>query len=144
MSVADKLAQFKNEKANNNLAIGEQFLAENKQKPNIVTTDSGLQYEIVTLGEGPKPNASNTVTCHYEGSLLDGTVFDSSYKRGMPASFPLSMVIKGWTEGLQYMPKGSTFIFYIHPNLAYGTKQAGAHIQPNSTLVFKVELIDFK
>ncbi len=144
MSVADKLAQMKAEKAAANLAAGEQFLAENKNRPGVVSLPSGLQYEILTEGNGPKPLDHQEVTCHYHGTLIDGTVFDSSVQRGRTASFPLNMVIKGWTEGLQLMPTGSKWRFFIPPHLAYGDRQVSAQIGPNSTLIFDVELISFR
>ena len=120
---------------------GAAFLAENKKKAGIVTTASGLQYEIVKEGSGRQPKASDTVRCHYEGTLIDGTVFDSSYRRGMPAEFGLRQVIAGWTEGVQLMKEGSIFKFYIPYNLAYGEHGAGADIPPYAALIFKVELI---
>ncbi len=132
---------MKNEKAAANLKTGQDFLDANKSKPGIVALPSGLQYEVITEGKGPKPSASNKVTCHYHGTLIDGTVFDSSVKRGQPATFPLNMVIKGWTEGLQLMPTGSKWRFFIPPHLGYGDRQVSAQIGPNSTLVFEVELI---
>ena len=141
MGIADKLFQSKNEKAAANLKAGQDFLDANKQKPGIVTLPSGLQYEIISNGTGSKPNASNKVTCHYHGTLIDGTVFDSSVKRGQPATFPLNMVIKGWTEGLQLMPLGSKWRFFIPPQLGYGDRQMSAQIAPNSTLIFEVELL---
>jgi len=144
MGVADKLFQLKAEKAAANLKAGQDFLAINKQRPEVTETESGLQYEVLTLGEGDKPWATHTVTCHYHGTLIDGTVFDSSVKRGVPASFPLNMVIKGWTEGLQLMPAGSKFRFFIPPHLGYGDRQVSAEIGPNCTLIFDVELISFK
>lgn len=143
MGIADKLFQMKNEKAQQNLKAGQDFLAANKSKAGVTELPSGLQYEIITEGNGPKPSASNKVTCHYHGTLIDGTIFDSSVKRGQPATFPLNMVIKGWTEGLQLMPKGSKWRFFIPPNLGYGERQVSAQIGPNSTLIFEVELIDF-
>lgn len=121
---------------------GEAFLAENKKKAGVVTTPSGLQYEIVKEGTGRQPKASDTVRCHYEGTLIDGTVFDSSYRRGMPAEFGLRQVIAGWTEGVQLMKEGSIFKFYIPYNLAYGERGAGADIPPYAALIFTVELID--
>lgn len=142
MGIADKLFNMKNEKASTNLKAGQDFLEANKKKPGVVTLPSGLQYEVITEGKGIKPLARNKVTCHYHGTLIDGTVFDSSVKRGQPATFPLNMVIKGWTEGLQLMPVGSKWRFFIPPQLAYGDRQTGAHIGPNSTLVFEVELLD--
>jgi FKBP-type peptidyl-prolyl cis-trans isomerase FklB len=141
MGIADKLAQLKNEKAAANLKAGLDFLATNKLKPGVVELPSGLQYEVINNGEGIKPLASNKVTCHYHGTLIDGTVFDSSVQRGQPATFPLNMVIKGWTEGLQLMATGSKWRFFIPPQLAYGDRQVSAQIGPNSTLIFEVELI---
>ncbi len=143
MGVADQLAQLKAEKAAANLKEGQAFLATNKEKEGIVELPSGLQYEIITQGTGPKPLASNEVTCHYHGTLINGTIFDSSVQRGRPASFPLNMVIKGWTEGLQLMPTGSKWRFFIPPHLGYGERQVSAQIGPNSTLIFEVELISF-
>jgi FKBP-type peptidyl-prolyl cis-trans isomerase FklB len=132
---------MKNEKAESNLKAGQEFLAANKTKAGVTELPSGLQYEILTEGDGPKPTQYNTVTCHYHGTLIDGTVFDSSVKRGQPASFPLNMVIKGWTEGLQLMGTGSKWRFFIPPHLGYGDRQVGPTIGPNSTLIFDVELI---
>ncbi|MBA4196498.1 MAG: peptidylprolyl isomerase [Chitinophaga sp.] len=143
MGIADKLAQMKNEKAAANLKAGQDFLAANKTKPGITELPSGLQYEILVEGNGPKPTATSNVTCHYHGTMIDGTVFDSSVQRGKPASFPLNMVIKGWTEGLQLMPQGSKWRFFIPPHLGYGERQVSAVIGPNSTLIFDVELISF-
>ncbi|HJV18436.1 MAG TPA: FKBP-type peptidyl-prolyl cis-trans isomerase [Sediminibacterium sp.] len=143
MGVADQLAQLKAEKAAAHLKAGEDFLAVNKTKPGVTELPSGLQYEILTVGVGEKPSAHNEVTCHYHGTLIDGTVFDSSVQRGRPASFPLNMVIKGWTEGLQLMPTGSKWRFFIPPHLGYGERQVSAQIGPNSTLIFDVELISF-
>jgi FKBP-type peptidyl-prolyl cis-trans isomerase FklB len=141
MGITDRLFQAKNEKAAANLKAGEDFLEANRQKPGVVALPSGLQYEVISEGTGPKPSAADKVTCHYHGTLIDGTVFDSSVKRGQPATFPLNMVIKGWTEGLQLMPQGSKWRFFIPPHLGYGERQTGAHIGPNSTLVFEVELL---
>ena len=120
---------------------GEAFLAENKKRAGVVTTPSGLQYEIVKEGSGRQPKASDTVRCHYEGTLIDGTVFDSSYRRNQPAEFGLRQVIAGWTEGVQLMKEGSIFKFYIPYNLAYGERGAGADIPPYAALIFTVELI---
>lgn len=142
MGIADKLFNLKNEKASANLKAGQAFMESNKQKPGVVALPSGLQYEVITEGSGIKPSARNKVTCHYHGTLIDGTVFDSSVKRGQPATFPLNMVIKGWTEGLQLMAVGSKWRFFIPPQLAYGERQTGAEIGPNSTLIFEVELLD--
>jgi FKBP-type peptidyl-prolyl cis-trans isomerase FklB len=144
MGIADKLFQMKNEKAAANLKAGQDFLEENKKRAEVTELESGLQYEVLIAGEGEKPWATNTVTCHYHGTLIDGTVFDSSVQRGQPASFPLNMVIKGWTEGLQLMPMGSKYRFFIPPHLGYGDRQVSAQIGSNSTLIFDVELISFK
>lgn len=124
-----------------NLEEAESFLAENKDREGILTTDSGLQYEVIVEGEGPKPTAEDEVTVHYSGTLLTGVVFDSSYQRGTPATFPLNAVIPGWTEGVQLMSVGSSYRFYIHPDLGYGEIGAGEMIGPNELLVFDVELI---
>jgi len=120
---------------------GEAFLAANKGKEGVVTLPSGLQYKILTQGNGPKPTASDTVSCNYRGTLINGKEFDSSYKSGQPASFPVSGVIKGWTEALQLMPVGSKWQLYIPPDLAYGDRGAGADIGPDATLIFEVELL---
>jgi FKBP-type peptidyl-prolyl cis-trans isomerase FklB len=141
MGIGDKLFKMKNEKAVANLKAGQDFLEENRKKPGVHVLPSGLQYEIISTGDGPKPLATNTVTCHYHGTLIDGTVFDSSVRRGQPASFPLNMVIKGWTEALQLMPVGSKWRLFLPPQLAYGDRQTGSHIGPNSTLIFEVELL---
>jgi len=127
--------------AEDNIAKGQAFLAENAAKEGVVTTESGLQYEVLVEGTGTKPAATDTVVVHYKGTLLDGTEFDSSYKRGEPASFPLNRVIAGWTEGVQLMSEGSKYKFYIPSELAYGPRATG-NITPNSTLIFEVELID--
>ncbi len=124
-----------------NKAAGEAFLAENGKKDNIVTTASGLQYEIIEPGEGASPSASDSVTVHYKGTTIDGNVFDSSYDRGAPATFPLNRVIAGWTEGLQLMKEGAKYRFFIPAELAYGERGAGRAIGPNSTLIFDVELL---
>ena len=126
------------------LKEGEDFLKENGKREGVVTTASGLQYEVITMGTGPKPTISSTVKTHYRGTLLNGTEFDSSYKRNEPISFPLNGVIKGWTEGLQLMPVGSKFKFYIPYNLAYGERGAGQLIGPYETLIFEVELISIE
>lgn len=123
------------------LAKGKKFLAENAKNEGVVTTDSGLQYQVITAGEGEKPAAEDTVKVHYKGTLLDGTEFDSSFKRGEPASFPLNRVIKGWTEGVQHMSKGAKFKFFIPSELAYGERSSGK-IPANSTLIFEVELLE--
>jgi FKBP-type peptidyl-prolyl cis-trans isomerase len=124
-----------------NRQAGEDFLAENGKKAGIITTASGLQYEVVAEGPGPKPAAEDTVRVHYEGKLIDGTVFDSSYLRGEPIEFPLGGVIPGWTEGLQLMNEGSTYNLFIPQDLGYGDRGAGEAIPPFSALIFKVELI---
>ncbi|MBQ6955314.1 MAG: FKBP-type peptidyl-prolyl cis-trans isomerase [Bacteroidales bacterium] len=122
-------------------AAGEKFLAENKKRAGVVTTASGLQYEVLVEGDGPRPKASDTVRCHYEGTLTDGTVFDSSYMRGQPAEFGLRQVIAGWTEGVQLMKVGAKYKFYIPYNLGYGEHGAGNSIPPYAALVFTVELL---
>ncbi len=124
-----------------NLEKAETFLAENKDRDGIITTASGLQYEVIVEGEGVKPTAEDEVTVHYSGTLLTGIVFDSSYQRGTPATFPLNEVISGWTEGVQLMNVGSSYRFYIHPDLGYGEIGAGDMIGPNELLIFDVELI---
>lgn len=141
MGIADKLFQLKNDKAATNLKAGQDFLAANKEKAGVTELPSGLQYEVITEGTGVKPTATQKVTCHYHGTLIDGTVFDSSVKRGQPASFPLNMVIKGWTEGLQLMSVGSKWRFFIPANLGYGDRQVSAQIGSNSALIFEVELL---
>ena len=120
---------------------GEKFLAENKNKEGIITLPSGLQYQVLKEGNGKKPTAKDTVMCHYEGTLIDGTIFDSSYQRGEPATFPLQQVIAGWTEGLQLMQEGAKYRFFIPYRLGYGAGGAGASIPPFAALVFDVELI---
>ena len=123
------------------IAEGAAFLENNGKRPGVQTTRSGLQYEVLQEGTGRSPKATDTVRCHYEGRLLDGTVFDSSYKRGEPADFGLNQVITGWTEGVQLMKEGAKYRFYIPYLLGYGERGAGASIPPYSTLVFDVELI---
>ena len=123
-------------------AVGEDFLAENAKKDNIVVLPSGLQYEVIREGNGKKPSATSKVKCHYEGTLIDGTKFDSSYDRGEPATFGLNQVIAGWTEGLQLMSEGAKYRFFIPYNLGYGERGAGASIPPYAALVFDVELIE--
>lgn len=143
MSVADRLRAMFEAKADDNLKAGQDFLAENAKREGVVSLPSGLQYEIITEGTGACPKATDTVTCHYHGTTIAGVVFDSSVERGRPASFPLNRVIKGWTEGLQLMPVGSKFRFFIPAHLAYGPQQVSREIGPNSTLIFEVELISF-
>jgi FKBP-type peptidyl-prolyl cis-trans isomerase len=123
-----------------NLEKGAAFLEENGKREGVITTESGLQYEVITKGDGPMPVDTNNVTVHYEGSLIDGEIFDSSYETGEPVSFGLNGVIPGWTEGLQLMPVGSTYKFYIPSNLGYGSRSSGP-IPGNSVLIFKVELL---
>lgn len=127
--------------AEENKAKGEAYLAENAKRDGVMTTESGLQYEVLEAGEGDSPVAEDTVKVHYRGTLLDGTEFDSSYKRGEPAVFPLNRVISGWTEGVQLMKEGAKYRFHIPADLAYGTRSQGA-ITPNSTLIFDVELLE--
>lgn len=129
-----------NKAAGETLKKGEEFLAENAKRPGVVTLPSGLQYEILSAGTGRKPSATDRVQCHYHGTLIDGTVFDSSVQRGEPAVFGVNQVIPGWVEALQLMPEGSRWKLYIPSKLAYGERQAGS-IPPNSALVFEVELI---
>ena len=129
------------ELADHNKKQGDEFLAANKAKPGVVTTESGLQYQILKEGTGATPGPKDKVTVHYKGQLLDGTVFDSSFDRGQPATFPLGGVIKGWTEGLQHVKEGGSARLVIPPGLAYGERGAGQKIGPNSTLIFDVELV---
>ena len=123
---------------------GEKFLAENGKKEGVITTASGPQYQVLREGNGQSPKATDTVECHYEGTLIDGTKFDSSYDRGQTATFPLNQVIAGWTEGLQLMKEGGKYRFFIPYELGYGERGAGASIPPFSTLVFDVELVSVK
>jgi FKBP-type peptidyl-prolyl cis-trans isomerase len=123
---------------------GEAFLGANKTKDGVVTTPSGLQYKILTPGTGPKPTASDSVVCNYRGTLIDGKEFDSSYKRGQPATFPVGGVIKGWTEALQLMPVGSKWQLFVPSDLGYGERGTGADIGPNATLIFEVELLSIQ
>jgi FKBP-type peptidyl-prolyl cis-trans isomerase FklB len=127
-----------------NLKDGADYLAANKKKAGIITTASGLQYKVITTGKGPKPTATSVVKTHYRGTLLDGTEFDSSYKRNEPAEFEVGQVIKGWTEALQLMNVGSKWQLYIPAELAYGERGAGGTIGPNSALIFDVELISIQ
>lgn len=125
-----------------NRKAGEKFLEENKKRATVKTTASGLQYEVLKMGDGPKPADSSRVKTHYHGTLIDGTVFDSSVERGEPVEFPVNGVIKGWQEALQLMPVGSKFRLYIPSDIAYGDRAAGPAIGPNSTLIFDVELLE--
>tara|TARA_R110002124_G_scaffold286453_1_gene467390 strand:+ start:1868 stop:2566 length:699 start_codon:yes stop_codon:yes gene_type:complete len=128
-----------------NRTEGEAFLAENKTKEGVIETESGLQYKVIEEGTGASPTAESTVEVHYEGTLIDGTKFDSSYDRGETIEFPLNGVIRGWTEGVQLMKEGATYMFYIPSDLAYGENpRPGGPIKPNSALIFKVELISVK
>lgn len=136
-----KLQAERMEAGKSQLEEGKAFLAENETKEGVVTTKSGLQYEVLKEGTGKHPNATDKVQCHYEGRLLDGTVFDSSYKRGEPAVFGLNQVIAGWTEGVQLMKEGAKYRFYIPYLLAYGENGAGGMIPPYATLIFDVELL---
>lgn len=122
--------------------VGEKFLAENAKNDGVTVTASGLQYSVIKEGTGKKPKATDKVVCHYEGTLIDGTIFDSSIKRGEPATFPLNMVIAGWTEGLQLMAEGAKYRFFIPYNLAYGEAGAAGSIPPYAALIFDVELIE--
>ena len=133
-----------NEMLQMNKEAGVQFLVENKRKENVVELPSGLQYEVITEGSGATPKETDTVECHYHGTLIDGTVFDSSVERGQPATFGVTQVIKGWVEALQLMPVGSKWRLFVPSNLAYGEQGAGNDIQPNSTLIFEVELLGIK
>ncbi len=135
-------AKLQQEADSLNKKAGEEFLSVNKGKAGIVVTPSGLQYEILQAGEGVKPKATDTVRCHYEGRLINGTVFDSSYSRNQPADFPVNQVIPGWTEALQLMPSGSKWRLFIPSGLGYGEYGAGDVIGPNSALVFDVELLE--
>jgi len=132
------------EAADKNKSEGESFLAANKSKEGVVTLPDGLEYKILTAGTGPKPAPTDSVVCNYRGTLINGTEFDSSYKRGQPATFGVSQVIKGWTEALQLMPVGSKWQLFIPSNLAYGPRGAGAEIGPDSTLIFEVELLSIQ
>ena len=139
-----KQAETMQKLSEKNKADGEKFLAENAKKEGVKTLPSGLQYKEIVPGTGKSPNATDTVTTHYKGTLIDGTEFDSSYKRGQPATFQVSGVIPGWTEALQRMKAGAKWQLFVPPNLAYGEKGAGQVIGPNATLIFEVELISVK
>ena len=148
MDVQNELRKQQQEKAQQlgeaNKKEGEAFLAANKSKDGVVTLPSGLQYKILQAGTGPKPTASDTVVCNYRGTLINGTEFDSSSKHGGPATFPVSGVIKGWTEAVQLMPVGSKWQLFIPGELAYGERGAGGDIGPNATLIFEVELLSIQ
>ena len=142
--LSEKQATASREASTKNAAVGEKFLADNKSKPGVKTTASGLQYKVLKEGSGPSPKETDTVVTNYRGTLIDGTEFDSSYKRNEPATFQVNRVIKGWTEALQLMKKGAKYQLFIPAGLAYGPQGAGAEIGPNATLIFEVELIDIK
>jgi FKBP-type peptidyl-prolyl cis-trans isomerase FklB len=140
----EKTNAARQEAAQKNITEGQKFLAENKNKPDVKTTASGLQYKMIKEGSGVPPKATDSVVVNYRGTLIDGTEFDSSYKRGEPATFPVNQVIKGWTEALQLMKPGSKYELFIPADLAYGARGAGADIGPNATLKFEVELLSVK
>ena len=142
--MAAKQAEKMKGLAEKNTKEGESFLAENKKKEGVKTTASGLQYKVITPGGGPMPKDTDTVSVNYRGTLIDGTEFDSSYKRGEAVSFPVNGVIKGWTEALQLMKVGSKWQLFIPSNIAYGDRGAGGQIGPNATLIFEVELLSIK
>jgi len=139
--ISARMQEAQAEQAKVAAGAGEAFLAENAKKAGVTVTESGLQFEVLVQGDGEKPSRSSTVRTHYHGTLIDGTVFDSSYNRGQPAEFPVGGVIAGWTEALQMMPVGSKYRLYIPHQLAYGERGAGAAIAPFSALVFDVELL---
>lgn len=143
VSFSDVEAKKAEEESMKTMEDGIAFLEENGRRAEVMTTESGLQYEVITKGDGPMPDETSTVSVFYEGTLIDGTVFDSSYETNDTVSFPLNGVIPGWTEGLQLMPAGSTYKFFIPSNLAYGSRATGP-IPANSTLIFKVELLEVK
>lgn len=136
-----RLSEAHAAEAEANSSAGEEFLAENAERPEVLVTESGLQYEVLEEGDGPTPTAEDTVTVHYRGTLIDGTEFDSSYERGEPATFPLGRMIPGWIEGLQLMPVGSKYKFWVPAELGYG-EGAPPEIGPNQMLIFEVELLD--
>jgi FKBP-type peptidyl-prolyl cis-trans isomerase FklB len=138
---AADLQKKQQQTAQENAAASAKFLAENKQKPGVITLPSGLQYKIIKPGRGPKPTADDQVEVNYKGTLPDGTVFDSSYQRGQPATFGLSSIIPGWSEALKLMPQGSEWRIFVPANLAYGARGAGSAIGPNQALVFDIDLL---
>ena len=144
MSAADAQAYVNKKNSELVMLKEKQYFADNAKKPGIITTASGLQYEVLSAGTGPKPTLQQTVVAHYHGTLLDGSVFDSSVNRGEPATFPVARLIPGWVEALQLMPKGSKWRLYIPSNLGYGPRGAGASIPPNAILIFELELIVIK
>ncbi|MEJ8802013.1 FKBP-type peptidyl-prolyl cis-trans isomerase [Pontibacter sp. H249] len=143
-ALQQEMAEKQNAAGGENKKAGEDFLAENKNKEGVKTLSSGLQYMVLKEGTGKSPSASDTVTTHYHGTLIDGTTFDSSYERGQPATFPVNGVIAGWTEALQLMKEGAKWRLFIPSGLAYGAQGAGDVIGPNSTLIFDVELLSVK
>lgn len=143
-ALQQEMSQKQNASGAENKEAGEAFLAENKTKEGVKTLPSGLQYQVLQEGTGKSPSAADTVTTHYHGTLIDGTVFDSSYSRNEPATFPVNGVIAGWTEALQLMKEGAKWRLFIPSNLAYGSQGAGDAIGPNSTLIFDVELLRVK
>ncbi|MDH5710871.1 MAG: FKBP-type peptidyl-prolyl cis-trans isomerase [Gammaproteobacteria bacterium] len=143
-AVNDIRLQKQNELAAKNLETGKAFLEANAKKEGVITTTSGLQYKVIKEGTGASPMLDDTVVTHYEGRLIDGQVFDSSYKRNQPATFPVKGVIKGWTEALQLMKTGAKWQLYIPADIAYGSAQRGEFIKPNSTLIFDIELLEIK
>jgi FKBP-type peptidyl-prolyl cis-trans isomerase FklB len=140
----DVMTTFEKDMQQKQKALGEKFLEENKKKEGVKTTASGHQYKVIKEGSGPQPKATDVVTVNYRGTLIDGTEFDSSYKRGEPATFPLDRVIKGWTEGVQLMKVGSKFQLFVPPNLGYGDRAVSPDLPANSTLIFEVELLNVK
>jgi FKBP-type peptidyl-prolyl cis-trans isomerase FklB len=140
--INDRLENLQNEKMRQNSVVGEAFLTENAKKEGVISLASGLQYQVLVAGNGSKPAATDQVKCHYHGTLIDGTVFDSSVQRNQPATFGVNQVIRGWVEALQLMPVGSKWKLFIPSELAYGAQGAGQHIGPNTTLIFEVELLD--
>lgn len=141
LTIQQKLQEFASKKAQQEKIVGAQFLAENKKKAGVIELPSGLQYQVITMGNGEKPVDGQTVKVHYHGTLIDGTVFDSSVERGQPLDLNVNGVIAGWTEALKMMPVGSKWKLFIPSNLAYGDRGAGGKIKPGSTLIFDVELI---
>ncbi|WP_161887961.1 FKBP-type peptidyl-prolyl cis-trans isomerase [Pontibacter russatus] len=144
MALQQEMARKQDASGSDNKQAGEAFLAENKNKEGVKTLPSGLQYQVLQEGTGKSPSKTDTVTTHYHGTLIDGTVFDSSYQRNEPATFPVNGVIAGWTEALQMMKEGAKLRLFIPSNLAYGAQGAGSDIGPNSTLIFDVELLSVK
>jgi FKBP-type peptidyl-prolyl cis-trans isomerase FklB len=142
MILQEYFTKIQEEQASASIEAGKKFLADNAKKEGITTTESGLQYEVITEGNGDKPKGTDSVKCHYHGTLIDGTVFDSSVKRGEPATFPVNGVIAGWVEALQLMPAGSKWKLFVPSNLAYGAQGAGNLIGPHTTLIFEVELLE--